>query len=127
MNGYSDDDFNDWLWNTILSQYSYTEYDGIYDSNGGSVNEGVNAINSGASIINYTGHGSISSWGNGAPLGSSNVNALTNTGELPFVITVGCNVGEFQSTNECFSEAWQRSTHNGSPAGAIANLSLIHI
>jgi hypothetical protein len=122
MNGYSDDDFNDWLWESVLSQYSYNNYDGIYDSNGGSVNEGINAINSGANIINYTGHGSISSWGNGAPLGTLNINALTNVDELPFVITVGCNVGEFQSTNECFSEAWQRSTHNGQPAGAIANM-----
>ena len=122
MNGYSDDDFNDWMWNSILSQYNYTDYDGIYDSNGGSVTEGVNAINNGASIVNYTGHGSISSWGNGAPLSSSNINSLSNSGELPFVITVGCNVGEFQSTNECFSEAWQRSTYNGQPSGAIANM-----
>ena len=122
MNGYTDDDFNDWLWSSVLSQYSYDQYDGIYDSNGGNVTQGVNAVNAGAGIVNYTGHGSITSWGNGAPLSTSNVNSLTNNGQLPFVITVGCNVGEFQSTNECFSEAWQRSTHNGQPAGAIANM-----
>ncbi|MAJ44306.1 MAG: hypothetical protein CMF96_06120 [Candidatus Marinimicrobia bacterium] len=122
MNGYTDDDFNDWLWSSVLSQYSYNQYSGIYDSNGGNVTQGINAVNGGAGIVNYTGHGSITSWGNGAPLNTSNVNSLTNNGQLPFVITVGCNVGEFQSTNECFSEAWQRSTNNGQPTGAIANM-----
>ena len=73
-------------------------------------------------MINYTGHGSISSWGNGASLNTSQINALTNTDKLPFVITVGCNVGEFNSTNECYAESWQRATHNGQPSGGIAHL-----
>ena len=121
MNGYSDDDFNDWLWNTLISDV-YSDYQGIYDSNGGSASQGLSAINSGVGIINYTGHGSISSWGNGAPISASQVNSLTNNGKLPFVITVGCNVGEFNSTNECFTESWLRASNNGEPTGAIAHL-----
>jgi len=121
MNGYTDDDFNDWLWETILSEFTYDDYEGIYDSNGGSDSQGISAINEGVSIINYTGHGSISSWGNGASLSSSQINSLTNNNKLPFVITVGCNVGEFNSLTECFSEAWLRATNNGEPAGAIAH------
>ena len=116
--GYTDDEFNDFLWETVLSQFTYDSYEGIYDPSG-SAQQGINAINNGVSLINYTGHGSISSWGNGAPLGISQVHSLENDNLLPFVITVGCNVGEFQSTDESFCEAWQRATHNGEPTGSI--------
>jgi len=122
FNGYTDDDFNDFLWDSVLSDFTYDSYEGIYDGSGGTATQGINAINNGVSLINYTGHGSISSWGNGAPIGSSQVNSLTNQNLLPFVITVGCNVGEFQSTGECFTEAWMRATHNGEPTGSIAHL-----
>ena len=121
MNGYSDDDFNDWLWNTVLSSFTYDDYQGIYDSNGGSATQGVTAINNGVSIVNYTGHGSISSWGNGAPISASQVNSLSNNNKLPFVITVGCNVGEFNNSTSCFAETWLRATSNGEPTGAIAH------
>ena len=121
MNGYSDDDFNDWLWNTVLSGFTYDDYQGIYDSNGGSATQGLTAINNGVSIVNYTGHGSISSWGNGAPISASQVNSLSNNNKLPFVITVGCNVGEFNNSTSCFAETWLRATSNGEPTGAIAH------
>ena len=121
FNGYTDDVFNEFLWDTVLSGFTYDSYEGIYDGSGGTDSQGINAINNGVSLINYTGHGSISSWGNGASLSSSQINALTNDNLLPFVITVGCNVGEFQSTNECFAESWMRATHNGEPTGSIAH------
>jgi len=120
--GMSDDDFNDFLWDTLLSGYTYDNYQSEYDGSGGTASGGVSAINNGVSIINYTGHGSISSWGNGAPLSTSQVNSLTNNDKLPFVITVGCNVGEFQSTSACFTETWQRATNNGEPTGSVAHL-----
>ncbi|OUT40746.1 MAG: hypothetical protein CBB66_00610, partial [bacterium TMED6] len=120
--GMSDDEFNDFLWNTVLSSFTYDDYYYEYDGSGGSDQGGINTINSGVGIINYTGHGSINSWGNGSSLNNTQINQLTNVDKLPFVITVGCNVGEFNSTNECFSEAWQRATYNGSPAGGIAHL-----
>ena len=119
--GYTDDQFNDFMWDTVLSDFTYDSYEDIYDGSGGTLSQGINAINNGVSLINYTGHGSISSWGNGAPLSTSNVNSLTNDNLLPFVITVGCNVGEFQSTNECFCESWLRATNGGEPAGAISH------
>ena len=90
--GYTDDDFNDFMWETVLSDFTYDSYEGIYDGSGGTLSQGINAINDGVSLINYTGHGSISSWGNGAPLSTSNVNSLTNDNLLPFVITVGLSL-----------------------------------
>ena len=119
--GMSDDVFNDFLWDTLLEDYYYDSYVGVYDGSGGTDAQGINAINGGVGIINYTGHGSISSWGNGASLSASQINSLTNNNKLPFVITVGCNVGEFQSTSACFTETWQRATNNGEPTGSIAH------
>ena len=71
FNGYADDDFSQFLWDDILSDFTYDSYEGIYDGSGGTTSAGISAINSGVSLINYTGHGSISSWGNGAPINLS--------------------------------------------------------
>ena len=103
--------------NNILEDYNYDDSSEICDPSG-SVSQGVNAINSGVSVINYTGHGSQTSWGNGAPLGNSDVNGLTNTDKLPFIWSVACVNGEFH-TGTCFAETWLRATHNGEPSGAI--------
>ena len=116
--GYTDDEFNDFLWNDILSDFTYDSYQYSYDGSG-SVSQGMDIINNGVSFINYTGHGSISSWGNGAPLSTSDVNSLTNNDMLPFIISVACNNGEFNSTNECFGESWLRATHDNAPSGGI--------
>ncbi len=103
-----------------LLDYTYTEIDEVYDPSG-SVQQGVNAINNGRSVINYTGHGSETSWGNGAPLNNNDVNGLTNDGMLPHVISVGCVNGAFENIT-CFGEAWLRATNNanGNPTGAVA-------
>ena len=120
--GYSDDEFNDFLWNTLLEDYTYENFNGIYDPSG-SVSDAVNLINSGVGVINYTGHAGPTGWGNGAPLGVNDVNGLVNAGKLPFVFTVGCNPGEFNNYGECFTEAWLRATdEEGNPTGAIAHL-----
>ncbi len=50
----TDDDFNDFLWNSVLSDFTYDSYQGIYDGSGGSDSQGITAINNGVSIINYT-------------------------------------------------------------------------
>ena len=117
----SDDVFSQFLWDSILSDFTYDSYQGVYDGSGGSDSQGISAINGGVSIVNYTGHGSISSWGNGASLNNTQINQLTNNNKLPFVITVGCNVGEFNSTNACYAETWQRATNGNEPTGGIAH------
>ena len=121
--GMTDDQFNDFLWETTLSQFTYTNFEGLYDGSGGSVSAAINAINAGVGIINYTGHAYQTGWGNGAPLSISDVHNLTNTGMLPFIFTVGCNPGEFDYGSECFTESWLRATdNNGNPTGAIGHI-----
>jgi len=110
----------------LLMNFTYTFVDEFYGgSQGGGDAPGEpttsmisTALNDeGRSIINYCGHGSMTSWGTSS-FSNSNVNALTNDNMLPFIVSVACNNGEFNS-GTCFGEAWLRATHNGQPTGAI--------
>ena len=104
--------------------YDYEFFDGSQGGNdaGGNPNPGIvsDAVNSGATIINYTGHGSNTSWGTSG-FSNNNVNNLTNNGKLPFIISVACVNGNFVNTT-CFAEAWMRAENNEEPSGAIATL-----
>ena len=105
----------------LLLDYTYIEIDQVYDPSG-TVADGEAAINEGRSIINYTGHGSNSSWGNGCPMNNTNVNGLENTGKWPFIWSVACVNGEFH-LGTCFAETWLRATDSeGNPTGAIGTL-----
>ncbi len=105
----------------LLLAYTYIEVDQIYDPDG-TVAQGEAAINEGRSIVNYTGHGSNGSWGNGCPMNNTNVNGLVNTGMWPFIWSVACVNGEF-NVGTCFAETWLRATDSdGTPTGAIATL-----
>jgi len=104
-----------------LLGYTYTVVDQVYDPSG-TVEEGEAYVNEGRSIVNYTGHGSNSGWGNGCPMNNTNVNGLTNTNKLPFIWSVACVNGEFH-IGTCFAETWLRATDSdGEPTGAIAVL-----
>jgi len=118
--GLTDDVFLNTIIDPMLLDYTYTDHTGIYDPNQ-SIQGGIDAINDGVSIINYTGHGWQQGWGNGSPLEVSHINNLNNTGKLPFVITVGCNVGEFNTTTNSFGESWLRATNNGESIGGIGH------
>jgi hypothetical protein len=76
------------------------------------------ALNEGRRIVNYTGHGSSTSWGT-TGFSNANVNALTNVGKLPVICSVACVNGQFD-LDTCFAEAWLRATHDGQPSGAVA-------
>ncbi len=78
------------------------------------------AINAGGGIINYTGHGSTTSWGTSG-FSNSDVANLNNAGKLPFIWSVACVNGDFVS-GTCFAEAWLRATKNNQPTGAVATM-----
>jgi hypothetical protein len=111
----------------VLSGWHYTAIGEFYDgSQGGEDLAGdptpldiTTYLNNGASIINYAGHGSETSW---ATSGFSNadVDNLTNDDKLPFIFSVACVNGNFTNTTS-FSEAWLRATNasTGNPVGAI--------
>lgn len=103
-----------------LLEDSYTMVDSCYDYWGSQSIINRNLNQTGVSTINYCGHGSTTSW---STTGFSNtqVNALTNVNQLPFICSVACVNGSFTGTT-CFAEAWLRATDNttGEPTGAIA-------
>jgi len=99
-----------------LLNYTYTLVDQIYDPSG-TASMVTNGLNDGRSLVNYCGHGSPTSWGS-TGFSNNHVNALVNDNMLPFVLSVACNNGEFDSYT-CFAEAWLRATHNSEPTGAI--------
>ncbi|MBU2649970.1 MAG: T9SS type A sorting domain-containing protein [Bacteroidetes bacterium] len=114
--------------NTDLLNFTYTFCAELFDgSQGGndapgnpSPSQVAAEINTGASIINYTGHGSNTSWGTSG-FSNSDVNNLVNEHMWPFIWSVACVNGNFVPTT-CFAEAWLRSENNGNPAGAVATL-----
>ena len=113
---------------TQLLAYTYTSNPELFDgTQGGNDDPGnptpskvATAVNDGASLIIYCGHGSMTSWGTSG-FGNGNVNALTNQGKLPFILAVACVNGQFNA-GTCFAEAWLRATKDGQPTGAIAFL-----
>mgnify|MGYP000089751569 CR=1 FL=1 len=101
---------------TLLLNYGYTTVDQIYDPSATKTMV-FNGLNAGRGIVNYCGHGSMTSWVT-TGFSNSDVAALVNDNMLPFIVSVACNNGEFNH-GTCFAEAWMRATHNGEPTGAI--------
>jgi hypothetical protein len=105
---------------TDLLGFTYTLVDQLYETTGATAAQVAAALNDGRSIVNYCGHGSTQSWGT-TGFSNANVNALTNVGKLPFIISVACVNGDFAG-NTCFAEAWLRASQGGQPTGAVATL-----
>jgi gingipain R len=78
----------------------------------------ADAINGGAGLINYTGHGSALSFVTSSYSYTTAMNG-TNEGMYPFVVSVACNNGTFPNAN-CLGEGFLRSENQGNPAGGIA-------
>ncbi len=129
--GPGDDNEYDWQHErnirTELMNFTYATVDELYDGSQGGADASGNPsssmlstiVNNGVSVINYTGHGSQTSW---VTTGFSNtsINALNNTDKYPFVWSVGCVNGDFNGLT-CFGETWLRATDNsGAPAGALS-------
>jgi len=114
-NGESDKVHMGYIRNDLLA-YGYTSVDEIYDP-GASSSQVSSALNAGRGIANYCGHGWKQGWSTSG-FSNSNVNNLTNDNMLPFITSVACNNGEFDS-GTCFAEAWLQATHSGEPTGAV--------
>ncbi|TKJ39118.1 hypothetical protein CEE37_11915 [candidate division LCP-89 bacterium B3_LCP] len=68
-----------------------------------------NAINNGTFIVQHRDHGSPTSWGDPA-YNIGNINQLTND-MYPYVFSINCSTGQYDSGGECFAEAFHRSTY----------------
>jgi len=87
------------------------EFTAIRGHFGGSTSDITEAVNAGAMLVNYSGHGSSTTWVD-PRFTQGNVRNLVNTGEHPFVISNACDTGKYDNT-ECFAETWVRQGDTG--------------
>lgn len=128
--GYGDDGEADWQHlrgiSTMLKSFGYSQDYEFFESSQGGNDAPDNpepymissAVNNGIGLLNYCGHGGqdVMSTGN---YSVSDVDALTNNGKYPFVVSVACNNGTFTNgTSLC--EAWLTTRNGSNPTGAIA-------
>lgn len=71
----------------------------------------VEAVSQGAAFVNYTAHGSPTSWADPS-FSISQVEGLGNTGKYPLVVGNCCVTGKFQ-VGKCFGESWLRAPGSG--------------
>lgn len=108
------------IYDNKLDLFTYDQYYSAYDpgANSGQV---TNAIEEGVSVINYTGHGTINSWGT-TGFGNSHIASLTNGDKLPFIFSVACDNGKFH-LGESFAEAWLKKENGGAVMALMATIS----
>jgi hypothetical protein len=108
----------DVIWNDKLHPFTYENYHDIYDPSA-TKSMVFDAVNEGTSIINYTGHGSATSWST-TSFSNSDVDNLSNADRLPWIVSVACNNGEFNRSTDCFAEAWLKKDGGGA-VGMLAS------
>lgn len=98
------------IYDNKLDPFTYDNYSYAYDPNA-NASMVAGYIQNGAGIINYCGHGSMTSWGSSG-FSNTNVNQLSNGSMLPVIFSVACLNGAFHN-GECFAEAWLKKSGGG--------------
>ncbi|HNV82013.1 MAG TPA: C25 family cysteine peptidase [Tenuifilaceae bacterium] len=115
-NGESDIQHMNIIRNKLLN-YTYSTVYQVYDP-GAQASTVVANLNTGTSIINYTGHGATTYWVT-TNFGVNHMGSLTNVNKLPFIFDVACVNGDFKN-NTCFAEGFMRANTANGPTGSIA-------
>jgi hypothetical protein len=77
----------------------------------------IEGFNDGATLVNYIGHGGGGVWSSSRMMDLEDPEKnLTNISQLPFVISMTCFTGEFDSPTGCLAEALLRSESGGAIA-----------
>jgi len=107
-----------------MMDYGFTSVDTMMSSSpcNYDLQDVINAINEGRSYLNYRGEGWSSGWwANCTPLTVSDLPGINNGQKFPFVTSIGCGVGMFDSgSSNCFGEEWIEMGTITSPKGAVA-------
>ncbi|MCD6098000.1 carboxypeptidase regulatory-like domain-containing protein [bacterium] len=113
----------DWELAEGTHRYVFTEYlhppefhpDSLWAHDGATTSDVIAAINSGALLVNYSGHGYSGGWANPAFNSGNIYTALANEGNYPFVMSNACQTATF-GVDECFGESWIRAPEKGAVA-----------
>ncbi len=115
---------HDWCIDTFYTPNDYEETswshgkescDRHYHTYDADTSEIAASIDEGRSVVNYSGHGSETSWQGPTSHGGydqADVRNNTNDGMYPFVISNACVTGTL-NRDECFGETWQKVPHKG--------------
>ena len=90
-----------------ITSHTYT-----YPTSNGPVEaEIIQTVNDGVALINYTAHGSETSWADPA-MGQGDINGMTNAGKFAMVIGNCCLTSTYDY-GECFGETFMRAPNKG--------------
>lgn len=88
---------------------------------GGTGQQVVNAVNSGAYILQHRDHGYTDGWGE-PDFTINNILQLNNVGKMTYVFSINCQTGKFDNSYKCFGEEFHHRQSNGQNAGAVGVL-----
>ena len=85
---------------------------------GATAQDVIQAFNQGAYIVQHRDHGWDNKWYE-PEIYIHHFDSINNPGRMPFLISVNCRTGSFNSQYPCFIEALLRMTRNGQNAGIV--------
>ena len=85
---------------------------------GATAQDVIQAFNQGAYIVQHRDHGWDHKWYQ-PEIYTYHFDSINNPGQMPFLISINCRTGAFNSPNHCFIEALLRLTRNGHNAGIV--------
>jgi Peptidase family C25/Propeptide_C25/Peptidase family C25, C terminal ig-like domain/FlgD Ig-like domain len=97
--------------NYFNEDHGLTSYTYLYPDSGNNSANIVQNVSEGVGYINYTAHGSDTSWSDPS-FTISNINSLDNEGEYCFAVGNCCLTNKFE-VGTCFGEAWLRAENKG--------------
>jgi hypothetical protein len=107
------------IYDNKLEPFTYNQHFPVYEPTATAAMV-TSALEEGVSIVNYCGHGSITSWGTSG-FSNSHIGQLNNTDKLPFIFSVACVNGAFHQ-GECFGEAWLKKEDGGAVMALMATI-----
>ncbi len=97
-----------YYFNAAHNIYSHTY---LYPESGSQSSAIIQNVSDGVSYINYTAHGSATSWADPS-FTQANINSLQNDGEYCLAVGNCCSTSEYDY-GECFAETWLRAANKG--------------
>ena len=83
----------------------------LYPASGSASSAIIQSVSDGVGFINYTAHGSVTSWADPS-FTQSDINSLSNSGQ--YCLAIGnCCVTSTYDYSECFAETWLRAADKG--------------
>jgi len=93
----------------LQNYLDFTRFYTMYSWTSGSATQVRNWLTQGASVLNYRGEGWFSGWNpaNGS-FHSDQVEQIFNINKITMVTSIGCGVGQFNQSYDCFGETWMK-------------------